>query len=894
MFRRIATTTYSLFFVFSSVTMSSGCGTESPAPAPQRVVADQGPFAPSGAAPAIQLDILKGSYELPMTNLPASLDLEEGVGEFVLTKIREYKRPGDNQSKRRNPLWLARLPFHVPETSKRFKPIGMRVTINGEDVPFNTSSSVTAGGASWRIANQDLVLASRTEPKAGTVKITYPTMRQKIDKMAIGTADMEAYDFVQREYQVKDRTRRGIMIPAPGSAEWTVTLPPGASFTSHVTMMDPPLRRGRSDGAKIALVVVEGEEETIVGRKSLQPNTERFEKWTADLSKWAGKEVLLRINSNPGTAKNSDYDYLFFGSPVVTGTPADPEAVRRILVLGLDTTRPDRLGTYGYDRPTSPEIDSFASEAYVFERAYTPAPRTRPSFRTATTGRWPLDAVGASNLGAVFRENGWATSGCVANIHLNPRFDFDDGFDDWRLDVQANAEEQADRAIKYFTDNQDRDAYLFLHIMDPHLFYKAPKEYNDQFVTDPDPDLPPLFNRWEVVGWQRKGGLSEKRKKHISDLYDAEIAFTDAHVGRMLKAIKELPGQTLVIIHSDHGEELWEHDGFEHNHTLYNELVQAVLIVQPPGGVDGGSRISKPVSIVDIGATVFDFAGLENTPEQDGLSLRPLMQGKAGPEYDRSLPVAFLRYDRERWAVVHEGYKYILHTGSGQEELYNLTEDFGETENLAQQLDTAPYVKALGEAFGITAGPGWRMKVDLRGSDPIHVKLPKPALGANVIDPEAMSPHRANQSWGEPPKRVPAQVGTVVLDEDRMGFQFTPGKDGTGTLWIHFDEPVDAAPTIERGGEVIGPACAKTGDDGRCANAADYKWAAAPHSIVINPGNIVVPPVGEAARIKALQGDTDNIASEDLALLTALGYVGEEGADGEKEDEKKGEDHEHH
>ena len=107
----------------------------------------------------------------------------------------------------------------------------MRVVIDGKDIPFNTSSSVTAGGASWRIANQDLVIASRTEPKEGEVKILFPTMRKKIDGMAIGTSGLEAYDFVQREYQVKDRTRRGIMIPAPGSAEWEVTLPEGAGFS---------------------------------------------------------------------------------------------------------------------------------------------------------------------------------------------------------------------------------------------------------------------------------------------------------------------------------------------------------------------------------------------------------------------------------------------------------------------------------------------------------------------------------------------------------------------------------------------------------------------------------------------------------------------------------------
>ena len=360
-------------------------------------------------------------------------------------------------------------------------------------------------------------------------------------------------------------------------------------------MMDPPLRRGRSDGAKIGITVIDGEQETVVERRSLVPNTEAFHKWEVDLSKWGGKSVTVRVNTSPGPDKNADYDYVFFGSPNITGSPIDPNKVRRILVVGLDTTRPDHLGVYGYDKPTSPKIDAWSKSAYVFDRAFNPAPRTRPSFRSSTTGRWPLDAVGATNIGAVFRENGWATSGCVSNIHLNPRFDFDDGFDDWRLDVQANAEQQVDRAIKYFTDNQHRDAYMFLHIMDPHLFYKAPPEYNERFVTDPDPDLPALFNRWEVVSWQNKGSLSDKRKQHIEQLYDAEIAFTDFHMGRLFEEVNKLPGQTMIIVHSDHGEEFWEHQGFEHNHTLYNELVRAILIVQPPLAVSQVAAGSTPL-----------------------------------------------------------------------------------------------------------------------------------------------------------------------------------------------------------------------------------------------------------------------------------------------------------
>lgn len=246
MFRRIATKGFSCLLVLSCSIGISACGSDAP-PAPAAAVANQGPFQPSGAVPAIQLDRIEGNYELPLTNLPSSLNLEEDVEEFVLTKIREHKRPNDNQSRRRNPLWLARLPFHVPETSKRFKPIGMRVTIDGKDVPFSTSSAVGAGGASWRIANQDLVIARRTEPKAGTVKIFYPTMREKIDRLAVGTSGLEAFDFMKWEYQVKDRTRRGMMLPSSSTVEAdTTNSSPSPDSARPATSSSPPWRTTRS------------------------------------------------------------------------------------------------------------------------------------------------------------------------------------------------------------------------------------------------------------------------------------------------------------------------------------------------------------------------------------------------------------------------------------------------------------------------------------------------------------------------------------------------------------------------------------------------------------------------------------------------------------------------
>ncbi|MBT3221378.1 MAG: sulfatase, partial [Proteobacteria bacterium] len=729
----------------------------------------------SGAAPAYQLDLIEGRYTLPDTNLPLSFT---STSEFVIDSMR-------STAGKRLQAFVAELPFHVPDTAKRFKPVGMRVFVGDEEIPFSTSSG---SGSSWRIQQQQLLLTHRVPPKPGSVRIVHPNLTRQVNRLTFAASGLEPFEFVQQRLLLKDRSREGIMLPAPGDIEWDLTLPEGATFRTFLAMIEAPLRVGRSDGVNVVLTIVDGEEETEIGRRNIQPKTVDFESWVVDLSQWGGKEVTVRLSSKIAK-KDNHFDYAFLGAPVISGAPKDPSKVRRVLFVGLDTTRPDHLGFYGYDKATSPELDAFASDAIVFDRAWAPAPRTRPSFRTATTGRWPLDAVGATNIGQVFRDNGWATGGHVANIHLNPRFGFDVGFDLWRLDVQATASQQVDRALDFFKVNSQRDTFLFLHFMDPHLFYKAPAPYNDLFVDEPDGTLPKVFNRWQVVAWGKKS-LTDKRKNHIEALYNAEIAYTSSELDRLFKGLEALGGQNLIVVHSDHGEEFWDHGGFEHNHTLYDELTRSVLVVRPPTG-GGGYRVDTPVSLVDIGATLFDMAGIDAGVPQDGQSLRPLMEGKKGDQWKRPLQSAFLRYDRERWAVIVEGrHKYILHTGSGDEELYDLDSDPKEQENLADSTDLAPYRTAMANAYGVPVGLGWRLRLNFLRFDPVKFVLPKPAVEAGIFDPESLSAHRSNLAWGEVPKKSRADVGTVELSDDKMSFVFTPGPSAGGVLYVLFDEEV--------------------------------------------------------------------------------------------------------
>ncbi|MGK0346353.1 MAG: arylsulfatase A-like enzyme, partial [Myxococcota bacterium] len=578
--------------------------------------------------------------------------------------------------------------------------------------------------------------------------------------------------------------------------------------------------------------------------------------WMVDLSPWAGQDVELTLRTEPG--ENSDHDYLFVGAPTVSGQPES--APRRVIVIAVDTLRPDHLGAYGYPRDTSPELDALAETSVVFDHAWAPAPRTRPSFRSAFTGRGALEAVGSPNIAETFQQAGFATGGIVANIHLSTRFGFNTGFDHWALSSSTDAEPQVDAALAWLTEHEHEDSFLFLHLMDPHLFYSAPEPYDTLFDEVVDDSMPRRFNRWKVLDWIAEGTLTEQRKAYIQSLYDGEVAYMSSQVGRLLEGLDALGPNTTVVFHTDHGEEFWEHGGFEHNHALWDEVVRTALWVRPPPSLPiAAQRLSEPVANMDIGPTLLDMAGLSGPPV-DGRSLLPLMAGTDAGGWDRALPVAHLMYDVEQWGVVFSGHKYILHTASGKEQLFNLVLDPGEQSDIAPVADLSRFRRALALAHGMDVGPGWRLQVELTGDEPLVWELPAPAIDAFVIDPEAARTSRANQVWGETPSIQASDVGTVSLSADGKTLTLVPGQYGDGIVAIRFAEPVAAGGFGQRGGTLL-----RTYE-----GTTDWR-ARGPTSVVrVEPGTVLRPPPSESDRITAL-ADPD---STDQALLEALGYVG--------------------
>ncbi len=839
------------------------CGGEATAPIVARERSADPKLEATGAGPVWQLFLKEGRYTLPSLALPPGLDPAQS---FVVQVEEDDSKAG--KRKKRSRVFKGVLPFSITGETRGFAPTGVVVTVDGQRVAFSESDAVSSFGKTWRIKDGKLVISNPGPP--AEVRISYSGVENAVKRHNFDEAQMKPIDFTRTSLTLADHTRDGMLLPAPGIAEWDIEIPDnGAMFEAWVALEPSPMFGFESDGAAVKLVVVADGVETVVDRYPLAAVGADFKNWRANLDSFKGKKVVVRLvtetAADPASAAtaNANFDWVFLGSPTIWGHPKGEP--RHVIVIGMDTTRPDHWGVYGYDRATTPNLDRLLGESAIFTRAWAPAPRTRPSFRTATTGQYPLQAVGAKNIGAVFQEQGFATAGFVANVHLVPRFDFDDGFDTWVFDGTAKADQQVDRALEWLDHHQDRDTYMFLHVMDPHIPYNAPGEFHDKFVEDPDPDLPKKFNRWQAIDWNKDGNLPDQRKAHIEGLYDGEMAFMDQQLGRLMAQVDAMPGRKLMVIHSDHGEEFWEHGTFEHNHTLYDEVTRVVLAVRPGVGLPEGQKLDTPVTLADIAPTIYDYVAFPQSalPEAlDGFSLRPLIDGKPAADFaNRPIGVAHLRYSFERWGVVTNDHKYILWSGTGQEELYDLKTDPGEKQNLAATADLTAYRTALGVAHEMPVGPGWRVKVSVVrvDKDPYVIQLPAKAVFADVLEPERTIAVRANEEWGEKPKKTKEDIGTVTLAPDGMSLSWAPGTKPTGgVLFVRFEAEADPkGAKIQRGGQDLpmGPT-----SDGA------WGWTSSAMSITLVPGTVFDPPPDEADVMAAA-------AADDLALLEALGYL---------------------
>ena len=346
-----------------------------------------------------------------------------------------------------------------------------------------------------------------------------------------------------------------------------------------------------------------------------------------------------------------------------------------VILVSIDTLRADRLPAYGYQNVRTPNLDAFALESVLFERAYAHAPQTLPAHASILTGELPFEHGVRDNVGftmkpghwsvqAALRERGWPTAGFVSAYVLRSQTGIGEGFETYDSElpaasgeltvgqVQRSGEATVAAADTWLSRREkNRPFFLFLHLYEPHKPYVPPARFASY------------------------------------DPYDGEIAYVDEILGRFFDRLRalDLYERSTIVVLADHGEGLGDHGEQEHGLFLYQETIRVPLLIKLPGR-HAGRRVATPVQQIDLAPTFLDLTGAAARAALRGRSLRPLLDGTGTlPDAGIYSEALYSRYHfgwSELYSLTDARYRLIR---APRDELFDLERDPQEAVSVADQ-----------------------------------------------------------------------------------------------------------------------------------------------------------------------------------------------------------------
>ena len=336
--------------------------------------------------------------------------------------------------------------------------------------------------------------------------------------------------------------------------------------------------------------------------------------------------------------------------------PEPPPPRPNVLLISIDTLRPDHLSCYGYHRRTSPRIDQLATEGVLFENHISSTSWTLPAHAALFTslpdsvhGCLDTDKRLAEDhvtLAERFAGAGYETAGFFSGPYLHPAFGLGQGFAHyenctsyasaldtapvakWAMDgrvMQSSHQDVTNPTVyaavaKWLAERGEAPFFLFVHMWDVHFDFIPPAPYDSMF----DPEYEGSITGENFFFDPRINQNMPKRDlQHLIALYDGEIAWTDEYVGKIVDSLKAAGrlDRTIVAITADHGTEFFEHRNKGHRTTLFDELIRIPLVLRYPAGLPQNTRIASQSRLIDVGPTLLELANCGPPTDVMGHSL---------------------------------------------------------------------------------------------------------------------------------------------------------------------------------------------------------------------------------------------------------------------------------
>ncbi len=470
----------------------------------------------------------------------------------------------------------------------------------------------------------------------------------------------------------------------------------------------------------------------------------------------AGAYLLLR-----GAEKNST-------KPIERQAVATAPARRpNVVLISIDTVRPDHLGCYGYSRKTSSNIDALAAKGARFNWARGQAPWTLPSHMSLMTSMLPshnrvenIDEVLSDSIPTLaerMKAGGYTTAALVNNGQMRAHWGFNRGFDLWREfeadTASGDCEHMTGAALDWLSSRpntaSEKPFFLFVHYYDAHDPYDPPEPYRQVFQNTLS------GARTHELAWAGRTPeqqLPAEQLEQLKAAYDGEIAWLDHELGRL---IEKLPPDTLLVLFSDHGEAFEEHGWTLHGATLFDEEIRTVLILSDPSPLKGKpASIDAPVMLMDVAPTILERCGIERPATFEGMSLLPLLKGGSLPDRAVQSETKAVLEGRILKTLILPPWKLVYDLVEGGQQLYKLPDE--QTEVSAGQAAALAPLSSLMSQW-VSEENYWMLYA--HGSGEFEVKLTAPDGQFLVFIP-------------------------IDMDYERDGVE--PSEDGRSIRWMSY------------------------------------------------------------------------------------------------------------
>lgn len=404
-------------------------------------------------------------------------------------------------------------------------------------------------------------------------------------------------------------------------------------------------------------------------------------------------------------------------SPTVAIQLARPKRPN-VVVFVIDTCRADHCSVTGYERPTTPNMEALARRGARFRNAWSPTCWTAPAHATIFTGLLPTThglmtssrlylSSGCNTLAEVLQGQGWATGCFTLNSFISSSFGLTQGFDEFGgLFMDPGVAHQSDRAQQLGGDwaiaraAEGRRFFLFINVLEPHAPYNPCEPWRTQFAPDATPEefeFARLMQMPRSLGWAiGRVPMTDRQLHVVHDAYDGEVASADDSIGVLVRRLEDagLLDETVFVAMSDHGENLGDHQMFDHIGSLHRSVLHVPLVIRAPGVFDDGRMVDDLVRLEDVFPTILELCNVRPAQPVEGRSLLHDLPGRLAAAAIGPADVARLQMEtkyfgskvdelRSGCRSVCDGTHHLIVYEDGRTELYDVSQDTSELVNLA-------------------------------------------------------------------------------------------------------------------------------------------------------------------------------------------------------------------